>query len=456
MPEQTTINPNIAAPVAEKILGPMTHYRWTICALLFVATTINYMDRQVIGILKPTLSDHFGWSESDYSRIVMCFSGAYAAGYLLVGRLMDLIGVRWGLSLAVAVWSLFGMGHAFASTVAGFGFARAGLGLSEGGNFPASIKTVSEWFPKKERALATGIFNAGSNVGALLTPILVPWLVERYDWRAAFFVTGALGFIWLVLWFILYGDPHAHRRVNQAERAHIMLDPPDPPVKIPWLMLLKHRQTWVFLVGTSLGSPIWWFYLYWVPGFLYKTYGLNLVQMMGPLVTIYLMTDVGSVGGGWLSSHLIHRGWSINAGRKTAMLVCAFCVVPIFLAAKLDPTKVMALGSTTVHYNLWLAVFLIGLAASAHQGFSANLFTLVSDTVPRKAVSSVIGIGGMAGALASMPVQWFTGLVLDKAPVAGYVILFTIASTAYLFNLLIIHLINPRHEPMNLRLPDAP
>lgn len=446
---------------------PAGYFRWVICGLLFFATTINYIDRQVIGVLKTTLKTELSWTETDFGNIVFAFSAAYAIGYAAGGRLMDRIGVRLGYSLAVLLWSVAAMAHAlnrfipvtakvnlwslFASeatkdlvwimpvTVVGFSAARFALGLAEGGNFPAAIKTISEWFPKKERALATGIFNAGSNVGALLTPLLVPWITVRFGWASAFLFTGALGFFWIIAWALIYRHPHEHSRVSPAELAYIRSDPADPPVKIPWLHLLKHRQTWAYMVGTFMTSPIWWFYLYWIPGFLNERHGLKLLDLGPPLVVIYLMTDVGSIGGGWLSSTLIKRGWSINAARKTAFLVCALCVVPIFMASQVT--------------HMWLAVFLIGLAASAHQGFSANLYTLVSDTVPRKAVSSVVGLGGMAGAIGGMFIAKFAGYILDKT--GSYLILFSIASTAYLFALLFIHLLVPRMDPMDLRSLEA-
>lgn len=410
------------------------HYRWVICALLFFATTINYIDRQVIGILKQTLEVQFRWSEKDYADIVFAFQFAYAAGYLLAGRFMDLVGVRVGYALAVTVWSVAAAGHAMMRTVFGFQAARFGLGLAEGGNFPAAIKTVSEWFPRKERALATGIFNAGSNVGALMTPLLAPWLTLKYGWQAGFVVTASLGLLWLVAWWLIYEQPQRHRRVLPGELAYIQSDPPDPPARISWWQLLGHRQTWAFSTGMFLSAPIWWMYLYWVPDFLHKKHGLNLLQIGPPLVVIYLMTDVGSIGGGWLSSRLIKGGWSVNAARKTALLVCALCVAPIFFASQVS--------------SLWLAVFLIGLAASAHQGFSANLFTLVSDMVPRKAVSSVVGIGGMMGAIGGMFIAKFMGFILDKT--GSYLIPFALPGVAYLTALLIIHLLLPRLEPMKL------
>ena len=410
------------------------YFRWAICALLFVATTVNYMDRQIIGILKPDLAKELHWSETDYANIVFAFQLAYAAGYCLAGRLMDVVGLRLGYALAVTCWSLAATAHAFMRTVFGFQAARFALGLSEGGNFPAAIKTVSEWFPKSERALATGIFNAGSNVGALVTPLLVPWLTVRFGWPAAFVVTGATGLLWLGAWVALYRSPDRHPGVSAVELAHIRQDPPDPPARIPWLSLLGHRQTWAFAVGMFLSSPIWWMYLYWVPDFLNKKHGLNLLQLGPPLVVIYLMTDVGSIGGGWLSSWLIKRGWSVNAGRKTAMLVCALCVVPIFFASQVS--------------GLWIAVLLIGLAASAHQGFSANLYTLVSDTVPRKAVSSVVGLGGMAGAIGGMCIAKFMGYILDAT--GSYLIPFALPGFAYLTALGIIQLLLPKLEPLKL------
>ncbi|MBN1509614.1 MAG: MFS transporter [Sedimentisphaerales bacterium] len=435
--------------------------RWGICGLLFFATTLNYIDRQVIGILKPELAKELGWNEIDYSNIVFAFQIAYAIGYAGAGRLIDRLGVRLGYALAVLFWSLAAMAHALTRlippetklgdwlastsqtqhgllvipmTVLGFMAARFALGLAEGGNFPAAVKTVSEWFPKKERALATGIFNAGSNVGALVAPLLVPWLTLRFGWPMAFLVTGGLGIIWLVVWWPLYQDPDKHPRVSPAELAYVRSDPPDPVVKIPWLSLLRYRQVWAVVVGMFLSAPIWWFYLYWIPDFLNKKYGLNLLQLGPPLVVIYLMTDVGSIGGGWLSSWLLKRGWSVNAARKTAMLVCALCVVPVFAASSVS--------------NLWVATLLVGLAASAHQGFSANLYTLVSDTAPRKVVSSIVGLGGMAGAIGGMLIAKLAGYILEWT--GEYRLLFLIAACAYLVNLLIIHLLNPRLAPMDL------
>lgn len=409
-------------------------FRWWICALLFLATTVNYIDRQIIGILKPELSRELGWSEIDYGNIVFWFQVAYAAGYLLAGRLMDVAGVRIGYPAAVAMWSMAAMAHAAVRTVGGFGVVRFALGLAQGGNFPAAIKTVSEWFPRRERALATGIFNSGSNVGAIITPLLVPWLAVRFGWQTAFVVTGAFGFVWLILWWASYSDPSRHPRVSPAELAFIRSDPPVSEGKVGWLELLRHRQTWAFVVGMFCVSPIWWFWLFWIPGFLHKQHGLNLLQLGPPLVTIYLMTNVGSIGGGWLSSWLIGRGWSVNAARKTALLVCALCVVPVFTASSAS--------------DVWVATLLIGVAASAHQGFSANLYTLVSDTAPRQAVSSIVGIGGMAGSIGGMLLAQTAGHVLEWT--GDYRLLFAMASSAYIIGLLIIHFLNPKLEPMRL------
>ena len=429
------------------------YYRWVICALLFFAATINYIDRQVIGILKPTLQLEFGWSEIDYGDIVFAFQLAYAIGLVFAGRLMDWLGTKRGFALALIVWSLAAMAHAeapvfgpavaavlglaglaYATSVGGFMAARFALGLGEAGSFPASIKTVAEWFPKRERALATGIFNAGTNVGALLTPLAVPWITYTFGWYWAFILTGAIGFLWLVFWLPLYAPPEQHPRLRPAELAYIKSDPPDPPAKVSWLTLLPHRQTWAFAIAKFMTDPIWWLYLFWIPDFLNRNHGLNLQSIGLPLVVIYLIADVGSIGGGWLSSALINRGWSVNAARKTAMLTCALAVVPIVLASRT--------------HNLWTAVLLVGLAAAAHQGWSANLFTLVSDTFPRKAVGSVVGLGGTAGAIGGMLIAKLTGYILQTT--GSYVPVFLIAGTTYLVALAIVHLLAPRLEPARL------
>jgi len=405
--------------------------------MLFLATTINYMDRQVIGVLKPNLMKELGWSEIDFSNVVFAFQVAYAAGYLFVGRLIDRLGVRVGLGLAVVAWSLAAMAHGLARTVVGFATARFWLGLSEGGNFPAAIRAVSYWFPKRERALATGLFNAGSNVGALITPLAVPWLTVKFGWPMAFYATGAIGLLWLVGWLAVYRDPERHPRVGAAELALIRSDPPDPPARVPWLHLLRHRPTWAVAAGMFLTAPVWWFYLYWVPGYLHDEHGLSLLEIGPPLVVIYLLTDVGSIGGGWISSRLIKIGWSVDAARKTAFLVCALCVLPVFAVSRVS--------------NLWVAVVLIGVAAAAHQGFSANLYTLASDTMPRGTVASVVGFAGMCGAIGGMLAAKIVGYVLEWTH--NYALLFGGASVAYLVALGIIHLLVPRIAPV---FPDTP
>jgi MFS transporter, ACS family, hexuronate transporter len=416
--------------------GPAGYYRWVICLLLFLATTINYVDRAVIGILKPDLMEHLGWTETQYGDIISCFSFAYAIGYGLAGRVIDITGVRLGYALAVVLWSIAAMGHGLMRSMMGFAIMRSALGLSEGGNFPAAVKSVSEWFPRRERAFATGLFNSGSNIGVVVAPILVPWLTMNFGWPSAFYVTGALGLFWVVAWWLIYEVPQKHRAVSAEELAFIQSDPPDPPAPIPWITLLGYRQTWAFIVGMALSSPIWWFYLFWTPGFFHDKLGIDLKNIGLPLVTVYLMADVGSIGGGWLSGRLMKRGWSVNAARKTAMLVCALCVTPVFAAATLQ--------------SKWGVVALLGLAASAHQGFSANLYTLVSDMAPRKVVSSIVGLGGMTAGFAAVGFQMLTGRILQNRPDDGYLLIFVVASCSYLINLLIIHLLVRRLEPMKL------
>lgn len=410
------------------------YYRWTICALLFFATTVNYIDRQVLGILAPVLEKEIGWSESQYGYIVTAFQAAYAIGLLVVGRVMDLLGTKIGYSLAMVFWSFSAMAHSFARSAFGFGAARFALGLGEAGNFPAAIKTVAEWFPKKERALATGIFNAGSNVGAVVAPLFVPWITLTYGWQEAFIVTGAIGFAWLGFWWVLYEVPQRSARVSKGELSYIESDPPDPTEKIPLAKLLSYRQAWAFAIGKFLTDPIWWFYLYWVPKFLHKTYGLSLDQIGIPLVIIYLMADVGSVGGGWLSSAFIKRGWEVNKGRKVAMLICALAVTPIVFASQAE--------------EMWIAVALLSLATAAHQGWSANLFTTASDMFPRKAIGSIVGFGGMAGSVGGMLLSTSAGLLLEWT--GSYMTLFIIAGIVYVVALGIFHALVPKLQPVQM------
>ena len=412
----------------------MSNYRWTVVALLFFATTINYIDRNVLGILKPTLQAKIGWSEADFGFIIAAFTLAYALGQAFFGRLIDKYGTKFSYSISVAVWSFAAMGHAFAWTPVEFGVARASFGLGESGNFPAAIKGTAEWFPKKERAYATGIFNSGANIGAVFAPIVVPWLTLTYGWESAFVVTGALGLIWLAFWHFIYEVPEKHKKINQAELDYILSDKEEVvKAKIPWLELLKYRQTWAFVIGKFLTDPIWWFYLYWLPDFLDKKYGLNLTNIGWPLIIIYTMTSIGSIGGGWMSGKFINLGWSINKGRKTVMLICALLIVPIVFASTV---------------SLWVSVGLIGLAAASHQGWSANIFTTASDMFPKKAVGSIVGLGGTAGAAGGVVFQIVTGLVLQYTQ--SYLPLFIISGSAYLIALAIFHFLVPKMEPVDL------
>ena len=414
--------------------GRVGHYRWVICALIFFATTINYIDRQVLGILAPDLQGIIGWNEKEYGFIVTAFQAAYAASLLLTGWLIDRIGTRTGYSLSIIFWSIAAMGHALARSALGFGVWRGLLGFGEGGNFPTAIKTVAEWFPKKERAFATGLFNSGTNVGAIVAPLIVPWIAITWGWQWAFILTGALGFLWLLLWLPLYRRPEDHPRLSKQELAYIRSDPPEPSVRIPWVRLFPHRQTWAFVLGKFMTDPIWWFYLFWLPKFLHTNYGLTLDRMGPPLVVIYLVSDAGSIAGGWLSSFLIRRGWSINAARKTTMLICALCVVPIMFAWKAT--------------DMWVAVGFIGLATAAHQAWSANIFTIASDMFPRQAVGSIVGLGGMGGAVGGMYMATAAGFLLHLT--GSYHVLFIVAGSAYLAALLVVHSLAPRLKPVNL------
>jgi ACS family hexuronate transporter-like MFS transporter len=408
--------------------GAIGKFRWVICALLFLGISKNYMDRQVLGVLKTTLQHNLGWNEIDYSNLVFAFQATYAAGMVVVGRFVDRVGTRIGYAVSIVFWSVAGMAHAACTSILSFTFARAALGLGESAAFPASIKTVTEWFPQRERALATGIFNAGSNVGAILTPLIVPWITIHWGWRSAFLVSGAAGFLWLVLWMTVYRAPEEHPHCSPQELAYIRSGEDQSSAKVRWATLLGFRQTWAFLIAKFLTDPVWWFYLFWLPGFLQKEHGLNLVQLGLPLVAIYVISDAGSIVGGWLSSRLIKRGFSVNAGRKTAMLVCAACVVPII--------------SVYSGRGLWPTVLLIGLAAAAHQGFSANLFTTASDMFPREAVASVVGIGGMAGGIGGMLIAKVVGYALQAT--GSYLIPFLISGSAYAVAVLAMQLLAPR------------
>jgi len=430
MPSQTNATIEAKA-LAVTVIG---RFRWVICGLLFFGITKNYMDRQVLGVLKTTLQHDLGWNEIDYSNIVFAFQAAYAVGMVVGGRLIDRLGTRLGYAEAMVFWSLASMGHAIAGSLSGFVAARTALGFGEASVFPASMKTVAEWFPRKERALATGIFNAGTSVGAVLTPMFVPWITIHFGWRAAFLIIGGLGFVWLIFWLRLYRQPEDNPYVSAAERAYIRSDPQIDPrgADVSWIGMLAHRQTWTFVMGKFISDPTWWFLLFWAPDFLQRKHGLHLAEVGLPLVVIYTIADIGSVCGGWLSSSLIKRGWSVNAGRKTALLVCAICVMPILFAYQTA--------------SLWTAVLLIGLAAAAHQGFSANLFTLPSDMFPSREVASVVGLGGMAGAIGGMAIAKTIGYILQWT--GSYRIPFILASGSYLLAVAAIHILSPRLEPI--------
>ncbi|WP_115514335.1 MULTISPECIES: MFS transporter [Xanthomonas] len=409
--------------------------RWRVCALLLAATTINYVDRQVLGVLAPFLQTQIGWNEIQYGYIVTAFQAAYALGLLCSGAVIDRFGTRLGYALAIGVWSLAAMGHALATSVVGFAIARFFLGLGESGNFPAALKTVAEWFPRRERALATGIFNSGSNIGAIVAPLLVPVIATAWGWQAAFLFTGILSATWLVVWWCSYHAPEQQPGLSSAELAHIRSDAHEPvQARLSWLQVLRHRQAWAFVLGKFITDPIWWFFLFWLPKFLHAEYGLSLLQLGAPLIVIFVLADIGSIAGGWVAGRFIARGWSVNRARKTAMLICAVSVVPIVFAARAD--------------NLWLAVGLIGLATAAHQGWSANLFTLPSDMFPRHAVATVVGIGGFAGAVGGMLIATFIGFLLQAT--GSYVPVFLMAGSAYLLALAVVHALVPRLQPAQL------
>jgi MFS transporter, ACS family, hexuronate transporter len=409
-------------------------FRWVICSLLFFGITKNYMDRQVLGVLKTTLQHDLGWNEIDYSNLVFAFQGAYALGMVIVGRLVDRLGTRLGYAVAMVFWSLASAGHAVASSLTSFMVARFSLGFWEAGVFPASLKAVANWFPRKERALATGIFNAGTSIGAMITPLVVPWITIHWGWRWAFILLGALGFLWLALWLLVYYQAEEHPGVSGAELAYIRGDPPDPTIHVKWSRLLPLRQTWAFVMGKFMVDPIWYFYLFWIPDFLQRRHGLTLTKIGLPIVTIYILSDLGSVAGGWLSSEMIHRGMSVNAARKFALLACALAVVPIIYAYRVE--------------SLWSAVLLIGLAAAGHQGFSANLLTLSSDLFPSYVLGSVVGLGGMAGAVGGMFIAKGVGYALQWT--GSYRIPFLMAGSAYLLALLTIQLLSPHLEKASL------
>jgi ACS family hexuronate transporter-like MFS transporter len=436
--------------------APRRYFRWFICLLLFLSTTFNYMDRQIIGILKSTLNTDFHWNEHDYANIVTAFQFAYAFGYLFAGRMMDRLGVKFGLPLVVALWSVAAAAHGLVSlidptskvnlllmtvptSVLAFSVLRLALGIFEGGNFPASIKAVTEWFPIKERALSTGLFNAGTTFGAIFCPLLVPPITHWFGWPAAFYATGGLGLAWIVLWMLTYDSPAKHPRLSAEEREYIESDAPVAVEKtevarpaIPWAKLLTYRATWAYVVGMALTSPVWWFYLFWIPDFLEKKFHLTQDTVGFPVGVIYFMTLFGSVLGGWLPSLLLSWGLSLNASRKISLLIPALCAIPVALAP-LAP-------------GLWTAVFFLGFAASAHQAWSANLYTIVSDTMPKESVSSVIGIGGLVAGLAAMAASQAVGYILDAT--GSYYVILTACCIMYPLAVTIMHLLVPRIRPV--------
>jgi MFS transporter, ACS family, hexuronate transporter len=432
--------------------APIGKYRWTICSLVFFATTINYLDRAVISLLKSDLAKEFHWTETDYSNVVIAFQVAYAAGLLGIGHIIDKVGTRLGYGIVTLAWSIAAMAHALAKGTLGFVVARAALGVSEAGNFPAAIKTIAEWFPKKERSFATGIFNSGTNIGAIIAPLTVPWIAKHLGWQWAFILTGSIGFIWLIAWFTVYEIPAKHRRLSKPEFDYIHGDTGETETilltnekvgKVPWFRLLGFKQTWAFVLGKFLTDPVWWFYLFWLPAFLKEQYHLEGTDVALPVALVYTMAVFGSVGGGYLPMFLINKKWPVFRARKTSMLLYAICVIPVVFA--------QWLGS----FNMWLAVLIIGLAASAHQAWSANIFTTVSDMFPKKTVASVTGIGGMAGAVGGILIARLAGLLFDHYKAlgkiqTGYYIMFIICGVAYVMAWLIMHFLAPKMKPVNL------
>ena len=424
----------------------MGKYRWTICGLIFFATTINYLDRAVISLLKSDLTKEFAWTDADYANIEIAFKLMYALGMIGSGKLIDTFGTKLGYLLATLFWSIAAVGHAFVSSTVGFIVARAGLGITESGNFPAAIKATAEWFPKRERAFATGIFNAGTSVGAIVAPLSVPFIAEAWGWQWAFILTGSLGFVWIIFWVLMYGSPAKHKKVTNAELNYILSDDESASddkrtdVKISWVKLLTYRQTWAFVLGKFLTDPIWWFYLFWLPDFLQGQYNLKGTEIAFPVALVYLLSTVGSVGGGWLPMYLIRRNWQVFKARKGSMLIYACLVVPIIFAQVLG------------ELNMWLAVSIIGLATAAHQAWSANIFTTVSDMFPKSATASVTGIGGMFGGLGGI---LFSLLVQKNIFVhyrsinqieTAYYIMFSICGAAYLLAWLIMHILTPKMQ----------
>ncbi|ODS74806.1 MAG: hypothetical protein ABS46_19500 [Cytophagaceae bacterium SCN 52-12] len=421
------------------------NYRWFICGLLFFATTINYIDRQIIGFLKPVLEVEFNWTETDYGRIVMVFSACYALGFLVFGNFIDRLGSKIGYAISVTIWSVAAILHAAAKSTFGFGLFRGLLGVSEAGNFPAAVKVIAEWFPQKERGVATGIFNSGTSIGPIIAPILIPWLLASFGWKEAFIITGALGFVWLAIWWIYYEIPEKQKRLSAGEFNYIHSDVKTGEAgaaevkKIRWARLLTLKQTWVFIVGKLFTDPIWWFFLFWLPSYFASTFDLDLKKPSLHLAVVYTLTTFGSIAGGYLSSYLLKKGWPALKARKLVLLIVAILVLPILLARYAT--------------DIWVVVFIIAIVAAAHQAWSTNMLTVVSDIIPKESVSSVVGIGGMAGSLGSTFFPLLVGTLLDHYKLmgnigAGYNILFTICGLSYFVAWVIIQLLTRRMKPV--------
>lgn len=445
MPKTPENNPKAGPPASPSVSGSAVpgggtkvgNYRWTICALLFVATTINYIDRNIIGILKQdVLIKELGWTEADYGDVVFYFQMAYAFMMIAAGGIIDRIGTKIGFSLAIIWWSLAAMGHAISGSVFSFGFWRFMLGIGEAANFPASIKTVAEWFPKRERALATSIFNSGTNIGAILTPFAVAWILAMWGWQMVFIVLGAIGFLWLIFWWTMYQMPEEHPRLSKAELTYIQSEPVEPAEKLPWLPTLRYKETWAFSIAKGLTDPVWWFYLFWIPGFLSRRFEISIGAVGWPLMVIYIMASIGSILGGWQAGALLKKGWSVNAARKTTLLTFALAVTPVFIAATTS--------------SLYLAVFLFGLACGAHQGWSANIFTTTSDLFPKRWVGSVTGLGGFAGAMGGMAMAKLASRHLNQNP-NDYLPILIPCALIYLVALLIFHVMVPKMEPVKIK-----
>lgn len=414
---------------AADVAKPSGRVRWVVCGFLFAAVVLSYIDRLVLPTLKPDLAGRYGWTETGYANLAIWFQAAYGIAYVGFGRFVDRFGARVGYAVAVSVWTAGHLAHALFTSTAGMAWARVLLAVGEAGTFPSALSAANEWFPRRERALAIGVFNAGSNIGAILTPLAVPLIAVAFGWRMAFVLTGLLTLVWLAAWLVFYRRPREQPRLSAQELAYIESEPAPAQRSVPWRRLLRLRQTWAYIMGRFLIDPIWWTFLFWLPDFFNKQYGITMLAFGPPLVAVYLLADVGSVGGGWLSSRLIGRGRSVNRARKTAMLVAALCAVPIAFATQVP--------------GMWWAVLLIGLACAGHQGFSANLYALPGDLFPSGTAGSVIGLGGLAGAAGSMMMAKFAGLILET--VGSYQPIFMVAACAYLLALGVIHLLVPRY-----------